>query len=111
MLVRASRGTAPGRPLTARVAWVYDAGAEFSNDLSVTAPLRETPLSGAAVVHLSESPRWDRNQTVQRVRVTIESAAGTVATATPGNLPDSDQLAITQIVFDRDAFSNTFEQP
>jgi hypothetical protein len=100
----------PLEGLTARVAWVYDAGAEFSNDLSVTVPLGEAPLSGAAVVRLSESPRWDRNQTVQRVRVTIESAAGTVATATPGNLPDSDQLAISQIVFDRDAFSNTFEQ-
>ncbi|HEY6506671.1 MAG TPA: hypothetical protein VIY56_01580, partial [Vicinamibacterales bacterium] len=96
--------------LTARVAWVYDAGAEFSNDLSVTVPLREAPLSGAAVVRLGESPRWDRNQTVQRVRVSIESATGTVATAEPGNLPDSDQLAISQIVFDRDAFSNTFEQ-
>ena len=101
----------PLEGLTARVAWVYDAGAEFSNDLSLTVPLPGAPLSGAAVVRLSESPRWDRNQTVQRVRVTIESATGTVATATPGNLPDSDQLAISQIVFDRDAFSNTFEQP
>ncbi len=100
----------PLEGLTARVAWVYDAGAEFSNELSMTVPLRAAALSGSAVVRLSESPRWDRNQTVQRVRVTIESAAGTVATATPGNLPDSDQLAISQIVFDRDAFSNTFEQ-
>lgn len=96
--------------LNARVSWVYDLAAEFSDDLSLTAPLGDATPSGAVVVRLSESPRWDRNRTVQRIRVTIESATGTVATATPDNLPDTEQFAVSQIVFDRDAFSNTFEQ-
>ena len=85
-------------------------GAVFSDDLSMTAPLGAATPSGAVAVRLSESPKWDRTKTVQRIRVTIEGAAGTVATATPDNLPDGEQFAVSQIVFDRDAFSNTFEQ-
>jgi hypothetical protein len=96
--------------LSARVAWVYDTEGEFSNDLSVTAPLGDATPSGAVALRLSESPKWDRTKTVHRIRVTIESAAGTVATATPDQLPDDEQFAVSQIVFDRDAFSNTFEQ-
>ena len=33
----------------------------------------------------------------------VESATGTVATATPDQLPDDEQFAISQIVFDRDS--------
>ncbi len=95
--------------LSARVSWVYDAAAEFSDDLSVTAPLAAATSSGAVALRLSDSPKWDRSKTVQRIRVTIESAAGTVATATPETLPDDEQFAVSQIVFDRGAFSNTFE--
>ena len=96
--------------LNARVSRVHDAAAEFSDDLSMTAPLGAATPSGAVAVRLSESPKWDRTKTVQRIRITIEGAAGTVATATPDNLPDGEQFAVSQIVFDRDAFSNTFEQ-
>jgi hypothetical protein len=100
----------PLEALSARVAWVSEAGADFSDDLSVVAPLPKAELSGAIAVRLSDHARWDRGKSVLRLRVTIESPAGTVATATPDKLPDTDQLAISQIVFDRDAFSNTFEQ-
>ena len=96
--------------LVARVSWVYDTAAEFSDDLSVTTALAEATSSGVAALRLSESPKWDRTRTVQRIRVTIESATGTIATATPDQLPDDEQFAVSQIVFDRDAFSNTFEQ-
>jgi hypothetical protein len=96
--------------LSAKVSWVYDVADEFSDDLSVTTPLAGATSSGAVAVRLSDSPKWDRAQTVQRIRVTIESAAGTVATATPDRLPDEEQFAVSQIVFDRDAFSNTFER-
>jgi hypothetical protein len=97
--------------LTARVSWVYDAAAQFSNELSATAPLPRATASGGVVVRLRDNPKWDPGKTVARIRVTIESATGTVATATPGDLPNTEQLAISQIVFDRDAFSNTFERP
>jgi len=96
--------------LKARVSWVYDAAAEFSDDLSVTAPLGDATTSGAVAVRLSESPKWDRTKAVQRIRVAIEGPSGTVATATPGNVPDGEQFAVSQIVLDRDAFANTFEQ-
>jgi hypothetical protein len=62
-------------------------------------------------VRLSDSAVWDRGKSVLRLRVTIESPDGTVASATPDTLPDTEQLAIRHIVFDRDAFSNTFEAP
>jgi hypothetical protein len=100
----------PIEGLTARVSWVYDATTEFSNDLSVTAPIEKADAARAIGIRLVDSPKWDRTRTVQKIRVTIESASGTVATATPGNLPDTEQFAISQIVLDRDAFSNTFEQ-
>jgi hypothetical protein len=47
---------------------------------------------------------------VQRIRVAIEGASGTVATVTPDSVPGGEQFAVSQIVFDRDAFANTFEQ-
>ena len=42
----------------------------------------------------------------------IESASGVVAEASPGGAPTtSDQFTINYLVFDRDAFSDTFERP
>ena len=42
----------------------------------------------------------------------IESSAGVVAEASPGAAPtSSDQFTINYLVFDRDAFSDTFERP
>jgi hypothetical protein len=95
--------------LSARVSWVHEAGNQFSNEQSVVMPLPRAEMAGAIAVRLTDNPNWDRGRSVVRIRVTIESAEGTVATATPDSLPDSEQLAISQIVFDRDAFSNTFE--
>jgi hypothetical protein len=97
--------------LSARVSWVHDAATPFSNELSVTVPLPRAASAGAAAVRLRDNAKWDPGRTVAKVQVTIESATATVATATPGDLPNTEQLAISQIVFDRDAFSNTFERP
>ena len=47
-----------------------------------------------------------------RLKMLIESPSGVVAEATPGAAPSSsDQFTINYLVFDRDAFSDTFERP
>ena len=48
-----------------------------------------------------------------RLKMLIESASGSVvAEASPGGAPtSSDQFTINYLVFDRDAFSDTFERP
>jgi hypothetical protein len=46
--------------------------------------------------------------TILRIKMLIESAAGVVAEASPGATSSSDQFTISYLVFDRDAFSNTF---
>ena len=60
--------------LSARVSWIYEEGGEFSNELSAVTRLPKAETSGSIVVRLSDNPKWDRSKTVQRIRVTIESA-------------------------------------
>ena len=94
--------------LRARVVWSYDATGEFSDDLSMTAPISRAESPAIAQIRLSESARWDPSKTILRIKMLIESAAGVVAEASPAATSSSDQFTISYLVFDRDAFSNTF---
>ena len=100
----------PLEGLRARVSWVYDGMTDFSDEMTFEAPIEKAEGGRITQISLAESPKWDKERTVLRMRIAIESAAGVVATATPGGVSDSEQFAINYLVFDRNAFSNTFER-
>jgi hypothetical protein len=102
----------PLEGLRARVVWSYEPGGEFSDELSMTAPIARADAPTIAQVRLRDSPKWDPSKTILRLKMQIESNAGVVAEASPGAAPtSSDQFTINYLVFDRDAFSDTFERP
>lgn len=98
--------------LRARVVWSYDPDGDFSDELSMTAPISRADAPAIAQIRLRDSPKWDASKTILRLKMLIESGAGVVAEASPGAAPSSsDQFTISYLVFDRDAFSDTFERP
>ncbi|HET9269837.1 MAG TPA: hypothetical protein VFO31_16785 [Vicinamibacterales bacterium] len=98
--------------LRARVVWSYDQDGAFSDELSVTAPLSRADAPAIAQIRLRESPKWDESKTILRLKMLIESSTGIVAEVSPGAAPSSsDQFTISYLVFDRDAFSDTFARP
>jgi hypothetical protein len=102
----------PLEGLRARVVWSYDPAGDFSDELSVTAPIARADAPRITQIRLSDSDKWDPSKTVLRIKVLIESPAGVVAEAAPGGATaTSDQFAINYVVFDRTAFSDTFERP
>ena len=102
----------PLEGLRARVVWSYDPTGDFTDDLSMTAPIARAEAPTIAQIKLRDSPKWDPSKTILRLKMLIESAAGVVAEASPGAAPSSsDQFTINYLVFDRDAFSDTFERP
>jgi hypothetical protein len=102
----------PLEGLRARVVWSYEQEGEFAEDLSMTAPIARADTPAIAQIRLRDSPKWDASKTILRLKMLIESASGVVAEASPGGAPSSsEQFAINYLVFDRDAFSDTFERP
>jgi hypothetical protein len=102
----------PLEGLRARVVWSYDPEGEFSDELSMTTPITRADAPAIAQIRLRDSPQWDPSKTILRIKMLIESAAGVVAQASPGGeTTSSDQFTINYLVFDRDAFSDTFERP
>ena len=102
----------PLEGLRARVVWSYDQAGDFSDELSMTAPITRAEAPAIAQIRLRDSPKWDASKTILRLKMLIESATGVVAEAAPGAAPtSSDQFTINYLVFDRDAFSDTFERP
>jgi hypothetical protein len=98
--------------LRAKVVWSYEATGEFSDELSVIAPIAKAEAPRIAQIRLRDSAKWDPSKTILRLKMSIESAAGVVAEASPGGETTStDQFTINYVVFDRDAFSDTFERP
>ena len=96
--------------LRARVSWVYDGMPDFSDEMTFVTPIEKADGGRITQISLSESPNWDREKTVLRMRIAIESSAGVVAEATTTTVNDSEQFAINYLVFDRNAFSSTFER-
>ncbi len=102
----------PLEGLRARVVWSYDPAGDFSDELSMTAPIARADAPAIAQIRLRDSPKWDPSKTILRLKMLIESATGVVAEAAPGGAPtSSDQFTINYLVFDRAAFSDTFERP
>ena len=102
----------PLEGLRARVVWSYDQAGEFSDELSMTAPIARADAPSIAQIQLRESPKWDASKTILRIKMLIESSTGVVAEASPGAAPSSsDQFTISYLVFDRAAFSDTFARP
>jgi hypothetical protein len=102
----------PLEGLRARVVWSYDPDGDFSDELSMTTPITRAEAPAIAQIRLRDSPQWDASKTILRIKMLIESAAGVVAEASPGGAAtSSDQFTINYLVFDRDAFSDTFERP
>jgi hypothetical protein len=78
----------------------------------MTTPITRAEAPAIAQIRLRDSPKWDASKTILRLKMLIESATGVVAEAAPGAAPtSSDQFTINYLVFDRDAFSDTFERP
>jgi len=102
----------PLEGLRARVVWSYEQAGDFTDELSMTAPIARADAPAIAQIRLRDSPKWDASKTILRLKMLIESTAGVVAEASPGGAPTtSDQFTINYLVFDRDAFSDTFERP
>src|SRR4029453_16777016 len=102
----------PLEGLRGRVVWSYDQAGDFSDELSMTTPITRAEAPAIAQIRLRDSPKWDPSKTILRLKMLNESATGVVAEAAPGGAPtSSDQFTINYLVFDRDAFSDTFERP
>jgi len=102
----------PLEGLRARVVWSYDQTADFTDELSMTSPIARADAPAIAQIKLGDSPKWDPSKTILRLKMLIESASGVVAEASPDGAPTtSAQFTINYLVFDRDAFSDTFERP
>ena len=86
----------PLEGLRARVVWSYDPAGDFSDELSMTAPIARADAPAIAQIRLRDSPKWDPSKTILRIKMLIESAAGVVAEAAPGGAPaSSDQFTST----------------
>jgi hypothetical protein len=102
----------PLEGLRARVVWSYDTTGDFSDELGMTAPITRADAPTIAQIRLRDSPHWDPAKTILRLKMLIETAAGgVVAEAAPGGeATSSNQFTINYLVFDRAAFSDTFER-
>jgi len=102
----------PLEGLHARVVWSYEPTGDFSDEFSMTSPIARADTPAITQIRLRESAKWDASKTILRIKMLIESAEGVVAAAEPGGAPtSSDQFTINYVVFDRAAFSDTFERP
>jgi len=97
--------------LRAKVEWSYEPTGEFTDELSMTAPIARADVPATIQIRLRDSAKWDPSKTVLRIKMLIESPQSVVAEASPGTTTSSDQFTISYVVFDRDAFSDTFERP
>jgi hypothetical protein len=106
------RYSTPLEGLRARVVWSYEQAGDFSDDLSVVVPIAKAPAPAIAQIRLNQNSKWDGTKTILRLKMLIEGPSGTVAEASTGaGTTSSDQFTINYMVFDRDAFSDTFERP
>ena len=98
----------PQSEVRLRVAWTYEGMTDFSEARSLVALLKRSESSRIAQIRLADSPSWDVARTIQKIRLTLE--APDVPNAPAGDRSATDQFVLSYLVFDRNAFSDTFER-
>ena len=103
----------PLEGLRARVVWSYDPTGDFSDELSMTDADRARRGARDRADPPARQPQVGcRRRRSCGSRCSSSRPTGVVAEASPGGAPtSSDQFTISYVVFDRDAFSDTFERP
>ena len=99
----------PGQDVSVRVSWVYEDETGFSDERSVLAPLPRSDVQAIVRIGLADSPAWDTGRTLQRIRVSTEPSVGTVDAPAAVSI-EQEPFVLRSLVFDRNAFSDTFER-
>jgi hypothetical protein len=100
----------------AKFYWRYEDMEDFDESHSQVMNLRKSDRWVIDALDLSKSDRWDRAKTLGRVKVEILSPSNQkLVTLNPASAQGkssqvSDQVIVNYIVFDRDAFADTFER-
>lgn len=96
--------------LSAKVYWTYEGMTDFTEEFSQSVPLPKTEVWKITQIALTSHPKFDRGKTLVKIRIDIVSPAGatTVDPQAPGTR--TSQVTLNYIVFDRNAFSDTFER-
>jgi len=101
---------------TGRVFWMYEGMKEFDEAHSMSFPLKRTDGWAADGVDFSKSDSWDRNLNVVQLKLEVLGPnQETLASVDPAKASapaqaSSNLLMINSIIFDRHAFSDTFER-
>ncbi|MCI0622437.1 MAG: hypothetical protein L0387_12380 [Acidobacteria bacterium] len=101
---------------TGRVFWMYEGMKVFDEAHSTSFPLKKSDGWAADGVDLSKSERWDRNLNIVQLKLEILGPnQETLASVDPAKADaaaqaSSNLLVINSIIFDRHAFSDTFER-
>jgi hypothetical protein len=97
---------------TARVYWTTEGSPDFTEANSASMPIQKTDQWVTGRLDLAGIPTWDRNKTIMRLKIEIVTPDNVkVAKVDPvTGTSDSPQFVLSFLVFDRDAFSNTFEK-
>jgi hypothetical protein len=101
---------------TGRVYWMYQGMKEFDEAHSMVFSLKKSDSWAAEGVELSKSDGWDRNLNIVQLKLDIlgpnQETLASVDPAKPtaAAQASSNLLVVNSIIFDRHAFSDTFER-
>jgi len=96
----------------ATVFWTYVESEEFTEEQSASIPVCSSPDWAIARIDLAGSPAWDATKTIYKLKMEIISANNEkVTTIDPQNpVSDTPEFVLNYLVFDRAAFSDTFQR-
>lgn len=113
-LIMKYRISVPGAK--AKVSWRYEGVTDFDQDHSLTFDLEESAGWSIGHLDLAQSPQWDDSKNMAQIRMEILSLQDKKISSFDPSDPGSQNqsvpglFAVSYIVFDRNAFSDTFER-
>lgn len=113
-LIMKYRISVPGAK--AKVSWRYEGVIDFDQDHSLTLDLEESAGWSIGHLDLPQSPQWDDSKKIAQIRMEILSLQDEKISSFDPSDPESQNqsvpglFAVNYIVFDRNAFSDTFER-
>jgi hypothetical protein len=93
------------------VFWTYVENPDFSSDLSASIPICGKSDWVISSINLTGAKSWDSSKTVVKIKIEITAGDQKIATIDPARgESDSPEFVLNYLVFDRAAFSDTFQR-
>jgi hypothetical protein len=95
----------------ATVFWTYVENPDFYSDLSASIPICGKSDWVISSINLTGAKSWDSSKTVVKIKIEITAGDQKIATIDPARgESDSPEFVLNYLVFDRAAFSDTFQR-